>query len=106
MSIIPSVGNQNLTFPLNASSFGCLQPAAHACNISKDLQIPQQQKGKTEKKKLEKKEPAGDKEVRVKHESDGLPRYIGDISKAPSYVDPETRVDCSKITNKEIGKAI
>ncbi|OEH74045.1 hypothetical protein cyc_06754 [Cyclospora cayetanensis] len=34
--------------------------------------------------------------------ADSLPRYSGDLSKAPPSVDPETRVDCSKITNKEI----
>ncbi|KAL8272287.1 hypothetical protein Esti_003804 [Eimeria stiedai] len=36
--------------------------------------------------------------------SDGFPRYVGDLSKAPPCVDPETRVDCSKITNIELGK--
>ncbi|KAL8438705.1 hypothetical protein Efla_005243 [Eimeria flavescens] len=33
---------------------------------------------------------------------EGIPRYTGELSKAPPSVDPETRIDCSKITNLEI----
>ncbi|KAL8446625.1 hypothetical protein Emag_004685 [Eimeria magna] len=97
----PSLSHAHVGGPaVNDSEAAFHSPASYAGGP--DVPTEQQREIKEEKEK-EAKEPQSQT---IQISSDGFPRYVGDLSKAPPCIDPETRVDCSKITNIELGKLI